>query len=42
MSVVLSLLPVGIALCATVHQSISRIIQMRNENKLNFEEDILL
>lgn len=42
MSVVLSLLPVGIALCATVHQSISRIIKMRNENKLNSEENILL
>lgn len=42
MSMVLTLLPIGIALCVTAHQSISQIMLSRKANKLKLDEDILV
>ncbi len=42
MSMLMSLLPVGIALCVTAHQSIKTIMESRNEKKLADNEEILV
>ncbi len=42
MSIVLSLLPVGLALCATAHQSINKIMQTHKENMMKADEEILV